>query len=113
AVIERLDILKRVLEAVSPGVDLVIRQRVKHERVVRIGAMAHANQESFSSDVRHECNSTFSLQFSRSAIFSRFSGEAQPSTLSLCPPLLPANRTRQPHINARAGVSQETRARAA
>jgi hypothetical protein len=41
---------------------------VKHERVVGVGAVAHANQELFSSDVRHQCNSTFSLQFSRSAI---------------------------------------------
>ena len=49
--VQRLDILQLVREAIRPGVDLVVRQGVKHERVVGIGAVADADQSFFGHSV--------------------------------------------------------------
>ena len=40
AFVQRLDVLEPMLETVTAQVDLVLRHRVKHERVVRIGRMS-------------------------------------------------------------------------
>ena len=44
AAVERLDVDQLVRELVLAGVDLVLRQGVEHEGVVRVGAMADADQ---------------------------------------------------------------------
>ena len=42
--IKRLDILQLVAERQVAGRDLVVRQGVEHERIIRIGAMADGDQ---------------------------------------------------------------------
>ena len=44
AAVERLDVDQLVRELVVAGVDLVVRQGVEHEGVVRVGAVADADQ---------------------------------------------------------------------
>src|SRR5687768_6271536 len=48
AAVERFDVYEFVDELVRTGLDLVVGQRVKHERVVGIRAVADTNQRLFS-----------------------------------------------------------------
>src|SRR5579884_178402 len=42
--VQRLDVTQNVLEAEAAGVDLALRERVEHERVIRVRTMSKANQ---------------------------------------------------------------------
>ena len=47
ALVQRLDVLQDVLELPAARVDLVLRERVKHEGVVRIGRVAEGENVRF------------------------------------------------------------------
>jgi hypothetical protein len=51
--VQRLDIHQLVHELVWPGLDLVVGQGVKHERIIGIRAMPDADQGLFSSHHQH------------------------------------------------------------
>jgi hypothetical protein len=44
-VIQRFDVLQLVREVVSAGVDLIVGQGMKHEGIVGIGTVPHADQD--------------------------------------------------------------------
>ena len=82
AFVQRLDVLEDVLELPAARVDLVLGERVKHERIVGIGRVAQGEAALFQREI-----STSLSEVTRviCATLIRSTGSPWAATYSVCP----------------------------
>src|SRR6266481_7276077 len=112
AFVQRLNILQSMLEPISTQVDLILRHRVKHERVIRIRGVTQGKNFSLlllhlrflrhlSVDFRHRARGIWKAKLCDALRNSKRVREQAPSkdrTVQRLAELAPPSKTKQPRI---------------